>query len=231
MANKLLDVIGRVEGRGNYNILVGGKSLPELTDMTVAEVLNFQAGMRGQGYESTAVGKYQIIRDTLAGLVGRGVVGPDDVFSPGTQDKLALALMKGRGLDKYLAGDLPADAFADSLAREWASLPLASGKSAYAGVGSNKSLLSRDEFMSVFAANGGVFAGPKSGYAATLHGTEAVVPLPDGKTIPVEMPALADNLRGQMDMMNMQLMKLDELVSVMRDQNSISSKILQATNA
>ncbi len=34
-------------------------------------------------------------------------------------------------------------------------------------------------------AKGGVVTGPKSGYPAELHGTEAVVPLPDGRTIPV----------------------------------------------
>ena len=34
-------------------------------------------------------------------------------------------------------------------------------------------------------AKGGIASGPKSGYPATLHGTEAVVPLPDGRTIPV----------------------------------------------
>jgi len=34
-------------------------------------------------------------------------------------------------------------------------------------------------------AKGGVVSGPKSGYPAELHGTEAVVPLPDGRTIPV----------------------------------------------
>ena len=37
------------------------------------------------------------------------------------------------------------------------------------------------------AHDGGVFSGPTSGFPATLHGTEAVVPLPDGKTIPVSM--------------------------------------------
>ena len=34
---------------------------------------------------------------------------------------------------------------------------------------------------------GGIASGPTSGYPAILHGTEAVVPLPDGKTIPVQM--------------------------------------------
>jgi hypothetical protein len=36
-------------------------------------------------------------------------------------------------------------------------------------------------------ATGGVAEGAKSGYPAVLHGTEAVVPLPNGKSIPVEM--------------------------------------------
>jgi chromosome segregation ATPase len=36
-------------------------------------------------------------------------------------------------------------------------------------------------------AEGGIAAGPMTGYPAELHGTEAVVPLPDGKSIPVQM--------------------------------------------
>ena len=35
--------------------------------------------------------------------------------------------------------------------------------------------------------DGGIARGPKSGYPVTLHGTEAVVPLPDGRTIPVSI--------------------------------------------
>ncbi len=38
-------------------------------------------------------------------------------------------------------------------------------------------------------ASGGVARGPRSGYPAVLHGNEAVVPLPDGRSIPVSMPA------------------------------------------
>ena len=36
-------------------------------------------------------------------------------------------------------------------------------------------------------ASGGVSRGPSTGYPAMLHGTEAVVPLPNGRSIPVEM--------------------------------------------
>lgn len=80
------------------------------------------------------------------------------------------------------------------------------------------------------AATGGVFSGPRSGYNAMLHGTEAVVPLPDGKTIPVEMPNLDRSMEQQVGMMGAQLIALEELVRYMRDNNAINTKILQAAN-
>ena len=36
-------------------------------------------------------------------------------------------------------------------------------------------------------STGGIARGSQRGYPAILHGTEAVVPLPNGKSIPVEM--------------------------------------------
>jgi hypothetical protein len=36
-------------------------------------------------------------------------------------------------------------------------------------------------------ADGGIAKGPQSGFAAMLHGTEAVVPLPDGRALPVNL--------------------------------------------
>lgn len=42
-------------------------------------------------------------------------------------------------------------------------------------------------------ADGGIARGPNSGYPAVLHGAEAVVPLPDGKTIPVEIKGLGSS--------------------------------------
>jgi len=77
-------------------------------------------------------------------------------------------------------------------------------------------------------AYGGIAQGPRSGYQATLHGTEAIVPLPDGRTIPVEMPSLSDGMREQVGMMREQISRLDELIMTMRTQNSISNKMLMA---
>lgn len=42
-------------------------------------------------------------------------------------------------------------------------------------------------------ALGGIASGPASGFLEKLHGTEAVVPLPDGKTIPVAITSTSDS--------------------------------------
>jgi predicted chitinase len=80
------------------------------------------------------------------------------------------------------------------------------------------------------AQYGGLLSGPNSGYMAMLHGTEAVVPLPDGKSIPVELPGFTASLSDQTGIMAQQLSKLDELVRVMQNQVSLSNKILQRTS-
>jgi hypothetical protein len=77
---------------------------------------------------------------------------------------------------------------------------------------------------------GGIASGPMSGYQTMLHGTEAVVPLADGKSIPVEMPGFTATLSDQNSIMAQQLGKLDELVRVMQSQVHVSNKILQRTN-
>ena len=42
-------------------------------------------------------------------------------------------------------------------------------------------------------AVGGIAKGPQAGYPAILHGTEAIVPLPNGKSIPVDMKGTGQN--------------------------------------
>jgi len=253
VVGRLLEYIGKKESNGNYNILVGGKTEPNLTNMTIAEVQEYQRGMIQRGHESTAVGKYQIIRKTLQGLVAQGYAKPEDKFSAGIQDRLAIGLLKNRGLEKYQAGKMPKDQFADNLSKEWASLPYNTGQSYYAGVGSNKSSGSRNDFMTAFARNGGTFNGPDSGYPAVLHGPEAVVPLPDGKTIPVRLEnssdfagnSSADTIKSDMRQMmtefknSMTMMMeqtnnkvminiMDELLRAQKTSNDIQKKMLQA---
>jgi len=96
------------------------------------------------------------------------------------------------------------------------------------------------------AADGDVLSGPKSGYRAMLHGTEAVVPLPDGRTIPVTIAGLAEHnerlsqvlsaietrLGGNsgtgITVSDTLLRKMDDLIRVASDQLGVSGKILKA---
>jgi predicted chitinase len=76
------------------------------------------------------------------------------------------------------------------------------------------------------AAMGGVLSGPKTGYQAMLHGTEAVIPLPDGKTIPVQMSG-GGSSQEQMHLLAMELEKLESLVKVVQKNNDITHRLLQ----
>lgn len=158
----LLDFIAKPESGGDYNIVYGGiakKHRPKrpLVTMTIAEVLNWQESIDAL-YPSEAAGRYQIMEDTLRPLPPSAGLLASSLFDEANQDKLATVLLKRRGLDKYLSGAMTTEEFANSLAHEWASLPLVSGpkkgRSAYAGDGLNKSHVSVDAFLAAVRAVG-----------------------------------------------------------------------------
>jgi hypothetical protein len=81
-------------------------------------------------------------------------------------------------------------------------------------------------------AGGGVSVGPASGYLEQLHGTEAIVPLPDGSSIPVsisssgtetknltELVQVSKNMLGQM---TASTQKLDQLLRLTDNANGIA---------
>ena len=76
------------------------------------------------------------------------------------------------------------------------------------------------------AATGGILSGPLSGYQAMLHGNEAVVPLPDGKTIPIQSKGSSGSSE-QIKLLTSEIDKLDAMLRVMSKQNDITNKILQ----
>lgn len=85
-----------------------------------------------------------------------------------------------------------------------------------------------------FFDDGGIASGPQSGHTAMLHGTEAVVPLPDGRTIPVEIrnqsaSAEAVAISNLTSAVNQQTAKMDQLVNLMEKNNNLTSGILQAS--
>ena len=74
-------------------------------------------------------------------------------------------------------------------------------------------------------ANGGISVGPLTGYLEKLHGTEAVVPLPDGKNIPVVMSQ--DNSSDMMnDLLSKQLSLLQEMLSSFNDSKQLQQQLV-----
>lgn len=155
----ILDFIAeRAESGGNYNAYYrnANNSTIRFTDMTVGQVLEWQRREIAAGRE-TPVGRYQIIHDTLRGLVKNLRIDPNQRFDPELQDKLGVQLMKEAGLDAYRQGGSK-EVFANNLAKVWAGLPVVSGpnagKSHYHADGKNKAGVGVAEFMAALDLKG-----------------------------------------------------------------------------
>jgi hypothetical protein len=71
-------------------------------------------------------------------------------------------------------------------------------------------------------SDGGIADGPGSGYNAKLHGTEAVVPLPDNRSIPVSLDSSSITAA-----VHQQTGVLSEILRAMQNTNSLTSQIVQ----
>lgn len=139
----ILNLLGRSEGtdRGRgYDETLGYGAYTNgpvnLTEMTLDEVDALQRQMLrhpSNGYNSSAVGRYQIVGKTLRKLKTRLGLSGEEKFTPELQDRLAKALLEGRGYSRWKNGELGTKAFLNSLAQEWASLPTAKGRGHYKG--------------------------------------------------------------------------------------------------
>ncbi len=149
----LLDLIGDAESNGNYNAYFSrpDNTKVKFTNMTIAEVLEWQDEFIKKGNVSSAVGKYQIINTTLSGVVDQLEINPSQRFDQQTQDRLAIALIERRGALPYVNQKISKEDFAANLAKEWAALPKVVGdkptESYYASDGVNKSRVKVDHIL------------------------------------------------------------------------------------
>lgn len=139
----LLDLIGKTEGtdKGDgynetlaYGAYTGGNV--SLVTMTLAGVDALQTQMLRHPkntWNSSAVGRYQIVRTTLRNIKEDLRLKDGYVFDPEMQDRMACFLLGVRGIDEYLEGQMSEDELINQLAREWASLPTTSDKGYYGG--------------------------------------------------------------------------------------------------
>lgn len=139
----LLGLIGHTEGtdKGDgynetlgYGAYTGGDV--NLVGMTLGEIDKLQTQMLrhpNNKWNSSAIGRYQIIRTTMRKLKTKMGLTDDMTFSPELQDQMAMQLLEGRGLSKWQAGKMSDEQFMAGLSAEWASLPKADGKGTYRG--------------------------------------------------------------------------------------------------
>ena len=110
---------GRIVGSTHNAASILGKNL---TDMTVGEVMGHQTSSPRRLF---AAGRYQIIPDTLKGILPSSGLTARDIFSPQNQDRLGFALIQRRkpAWDYITGKSTNRDAALLALAQEWASLP------------------------------------------------------------------------------------------------------------
>ena len=213
--SSLLDIIGRGESGGNYNALVGGGSA-NLTGMTIAEVQQLQSTMIKGGRPSTAVGKYQMIAATLAEQVKKAGLDPSKTkFDERTQDLLASQLVSQAGFGKKD----PATVM-KNLAGTWASLPQdMSGRGRYDGYNTNAANINPNELIAA------IQSGPRDTYSSTLKNVDTNIRSNVHQS--PETTSALNSARNSNDLTVIQIAKMDELIALMKTNNSINSKILQ----
>lgn len=148
-----LNLMGDVEGpRGFGTVSDFAPVLPDaaLTEMTLAQVLDYQRQIRALGTISSAVGRYQFIYPTLQRLVSEQGIAANLIFDAEVQTYLARFLMHECGFYDPQTDLLT---LGNCLAGVWAALPLVSGprqgQSAYADDGINHAFVSTDQVLRV----------------------------------------------------------------------------------
>lgn len=126
---QVLDIIARgeaVQGSDPYNSLWPNTTNPQLSQLTLAEVLRFQEQRRASGIQSEASGRYQFMRPTLQETIATVGVNPIRVrFTPDVQDALIKERIRYfRQYSSWLDGSLTTDRFMIKLAQEFASMPV-----------------------------------------------------------------------------------------------------------
>ena len=133
-------------GEGSPTSMFPGENYPELLDMSIAEVVEFQKQKLADGRESAAVGSYQFLYpEQAAQLAGLSM---NDKFTPENQLKMFMGILLNKpgreNLSAYLQGTGDdVETAIDELAQEFASIEYRNGRSYYDD-GVNKASISRD---------------------------------------------------------------------------------------
>ena len=117
--------VGRVD-RASYDVIYGnnqGKLPKPITSMTIGELVDAQADFTRR-FKSSASGGYQFMRKTLQDLARELGLSGKQMFDPDLQDRLGYHLLKRRGYEAFMSGQISTIEFGRRLAMEWASFPV-----------------------------------------------------------------------------------------------------------
>jgi muramidase (phage lysozyme) len=132
-------------GEGGYTSMFPSESYPQLTNMTIRQVVEFQKAKLKDGRASAAVGAYQFLYPETAAQ--RAGLSLDDKFTPENQDRMfdATLTKKRPKVGAYLSGKSDdIEAALDELAKEFASFEYRGGRSYYSD-GVNKASIMRNK--------------------------------------------------------------------------------------
>ena len=131
------------KGEGGYTSIAPGDENPNLTSMTIEDASKAVGLQGGKG----AIGRYQLT-DPIRQATEAGLDVKTDLFSPENQDKIAISLIKARGITADMIINNPVEA-GKRLAMEFAGIPVLAptqgyvqsverGQSFYRGYNNNK---------------------------------------------------------------------------------------------
>jgi muramidase (phage lysozyme) len=199
----VLELIAKHEAvGGSYDSIYPSSKKDGLSQMTIAQADAWQAST-ASSRGSAAAGRYQFmyIKDQAADAG----IGPDEMFSPENQDKMAISLIeKKRGVTLDMMKSNPDEAMI-RLGMEWASLPMPkdmqggsrsvkAGQSYYAGDGRNKAGASINEVRKAMGAVESVtpsnVSSPSSGSSMISSGNRSSTPGPPSCVCPPKAPKI-----------------------------------------
>ncbi len=141
-------------GEGNPAAMFPGETYPEMLDMTIGEVVNFQKEKLRDGRSSAAVGAYQFLYPER--VAQRAGLSMNDKFTPENQLKMFLGTLLNKpgreNVSRFLQGTGDnIEAAIDEMAQEFASIEYKNGRSYY-NDGVNKASISRDQVRAALLA-------------------------------------------------------------------------------
>lgn len=153
-------VISRGEGHYNsFNRGYAGDSVGQklnLTAMTLGEIMQRQSLSTSNPNRLFAVGKYQIVPNTMKGAVSALGLRRDQLFTPVLQEKIFQQYLVGSkrpSIKKFVQGKGSMESALLELAQEFASVAdFRTGKSFYAGKGNNKASISAEKMRNALLA-------------------------------------------------------------------------------